>query len=111
MSNKNENDMSSERSASSRQTLSENDMSDEELEDFEKKSEVREDVYDSLERFRLFLNNTRTEQMYHLKRSTKLGPQCPYYIKSKRLFEQNELEILKKELQSILTALDGLNKL
>ncbi len=87
---------------------SENEMSDQELEEYENKIEVKEDLYDDLERFRQFLNNTRVEQMYHLKRSTKLGPQCPYYIKSKRLFEEKELEILKKEFQSIL---DGLNKL
>lgn len=102
---KTENDMSSELASKHRTSKSENEMSDEELEEFENKTRVNEDIYDDLERFRLFLNNTRIEQMFHLKRSTKLGPQCPYYIKSKKLFEEKEKEVLIKELESVLSKL------
>lgn len=80
-------------------------MSDEELEEHENKTKITEDVFDNLERFRLFLNNTRLEQMYHLKRSSKLGPSCPYYIKSKKLFIERELDSLQQELNNILEEL------
>lgn len=55
---------------------SENDMTDEELEAHEKQTEVKEDMFDELDKLRKLLNSSRIEQMYVIKRSTTLGPQC-----------------------------------
>jgi hypothetical protein len=77
-------------------TKSENEMTDEELQQFEESTKVVEDVYDKLETLRKKLNDSRIEQMYVIKRSSKLGPTCPYYKKAKRLYlqEGQHVEIL-----------------
>lgn len=73
----------------------ENDMTDEELEALEEKRKVIEDKYDRLELLRRALNSSHLEKMYVIKRSTALGPTCPYYLKARRLFiEGQEAEIL-----------------
>lgn len=89
---------------------SENDMTDDELEEWDAETRVTEDVLDKLEELRRFLNLSRVEQMYHIKRSTKLGPMCPYYKKARNLFLKNELPTLKSLLSTIEPSeLDKLN--
>ncbi len=75
----------------------ENEMTDQELEDLEnlRQEALLVDKWDKLELLRRLLNKSRTEQMYEIKRSSKLGRTCPYYRKSNRLFiEQEQQEIL-----------------
>lgn len=81
--------------------MSENDLSDEELEALEESTKVVEDTFDRLELLRKKLNDSRVEQMYVIKRSTNLGPQCPYYKKAKRLFEEEQLADIRNLLNSI----------
>jgi hypothetical protein len=81
---------------------SENDMTDEELAEFEEATRVVEDRLDKLELLRQSLNKSRTEMMYGLKRGTKLGPLCPYYLKARRLFEQEQQAELLKQIRAVL---------
>jgi hypothetical protein len=80
----------------------ENDLTDEELESLEEQRKVVEDRYDRLELLRRALNSTHLEKMFVIKRSTAMGPTCPYYLKARRLFlEKEEAETLSL-LESIL---------
>jgi hypothetical protein len=81
---------------------SENDMTDEELERHEKQTEVKQDRWDDLDKLRKLLNSSRVEQMYVLKRTTSLGPLCPYFIKSKRLFQEQEEKQILSMMEQIL---------
>lgn len=82
--------------------MNENELSDEELEALEEKRKVVEDKYDRLDTLRKLLDSSHLEKMYVIKRSTALGPTCPYYLKARRLFiEQQEAEILSL-LESVL---------
>ena len=85
-------------------------MSDEELEAHEAITsspfgEGTEDTLDRLELFRRELNNSRLEQMYIIKRATKLGSACPYYKKSRRLFEEQQKANIIFQLKQILQEL------
>jgi hypothetical protein len=81
---------------------SENDMNDQELEEFEKSTKIVQDRLDRLELIRRALNSSRVEQIYSIKRSSNLGPQCPYYKKARRLFEENQQVALLQSFHDIL---------
>lgn len=81
---------------------SENDMTDEELSEYEKLTAVVEDRLDRLELLRKSLNDSRVEQTYVIKRSSKLGPLCPYYLKAKRLLEQDQLKNLVDQMKALV---------
>jgi predicted GNAT family acetyltransferase len=85
----------------------ENDMTDHELEEFEQATRVIEDKFDRLELLRQSLNKSRTEMMYGLKRGTKLGPLCPYYLKARRLFEQEQQAELLNQIRAILAEFEA----
>ena len=84
----------------------ENEMDDQELKEFEKQTQVVEDKWDKLEQLRLLLNNSRVQQMYVIKRSSKLGPTCPYYRKSLRLFEEQEAAPILSLLRDLVKELE-----
>lgn len=84
-------------------TKTENDMSDEELEAHEQATAVVEDKWDRLELLRRELNSSRVEQMYVIKRSTKLGPTCPYYLKAHRLFIQDQQKQILEKLRLLVS--------
>jgi len=89
-------------------------MTPSELEDWEAYLEDQETVHattawDTLNSFRELLNNSHLEAMYFIKKQSKLGNQCPYYLKAKLLFNRDEraailslLDQFRKELQEEL---------
>jgi predicted GNAT family acetyltransferase len=82
--------------------MNENDLTDEELEEFENKTRVVEDKWDRLDMFRKLLNSSHLEKMYAIKRAQKLGPSCPYYKKAKRLFQEEQEENIVQKMKSLL---------
>lgn len=80
-------------------------LTDQEWEDMlEDDAEIHAlDHWDTLELLRKALNSSHIEAMHHLKKHSKYGKHCPYYIKAKTLFE-------KLESADILSLLDKLNK-
>lgn len=76
-------------------TKTENDLTDEELEELENKRQVFVDTFDKLDILRGALNSSHVEKMYVIKRSTALGPTCPYYLKARRLFTEQQLKEIK----------------
>lgn len=81
---------------------SENDLTDEELEELEKITKVVEDKWDRLDIVRKLLNSSHLEKMYVIKRSQKLGPICPYYKKAKRLFVDTQQDLIIQKLREVL---------
>lgn len=82
--------------------MNENEMNDEELEAHEKKTAIEEDKWDRLELFRRVLDESRLEMMYTLKRSTKLGPECPYYKLAMRKFREDQEREIVRLLQELI---------
>jgi hypothetical protein len=82
--------------------MDENQMSDQELEEYEQAKKVVEDRLDRLENLRKSLCNSRVEATWGIKRGTSLGALCPYYLKSRRLLEEQELPALLAEMRSLL---------
>lgn len=85
---------------------SENEMTDEELDQHEHAVTITEDVWDRLELLRRILNSSHLEKMYHLKRGTTLGPACPYYKKALRLFDENQKQQIVDQLRNLLKELE-----
>lgn len=82
--------------------MNENDMTDEELAAHEEATKVVEDRWDRLDKFRKLLNSSRLEQMYVIKRSQRLGPLCPYYKTSLRLFQRDQEQQILEEMKRVL---------
>ena len=80
----------------------ENEMTDEELEEWERQTRIEEDRLDKLELLRRALNDSRVEQMYVIKRASKLGNTCPYYIKARELFTKDQQAEILSLLVSII---------
>lgn len=59
------------------------------------------DAWDTLEEVRKLLNSSRIEAMAMIKKQSRFGDQCPYYLKAKLLFTRDEAG-------EILTLLDKL---
>jgi len=78
------------------------DLSDEDweeiLEDHAEKHKT--DSWDTLEQIRKLLNNSQLEAMSMIKKSSRFGSKCPYYIKSKKIFYRDSaaeiLSLLEK---------------
>ena len=87
-------------------------MSPSELEDWKTLLEETEelhrlDTFDKLETLRELLNSSQVEAMHFLKKQSRFGKQCPYYVKAKFLFNRDDratilslLEQLDSELRS-----------
>jgi hypothetical protein len=82
--------------------MNENDLTDEELDQLEKDTAIVEDRFDRLELFRRKLFDSRLQQMYIIKRSSALGPLCPYYKKASRLFQDSEMKEIIAEMRTLL---------
>jgi hypothetical protein len=81
--------------------MPENDLTDEELAQFEELTKVKEDLWDRLELLRRKLNESHLEKMYVIKRSSNLGPLCPYYRKALRLFLEQQRQEIEAAIFSI----------
>jgi hypothetical protein len=90
-------------------------MTPEELELWEDMIETSEDlrsldVWDDLETLRELLNNSQLEAMHFLKKQSKYGRACPYYLKAKVLFDRDSrarILSLLEEIQQKLKTEDG----
>lgn len=83
----------------------ENEMTDEELEQLEEAQKAEpskeEIALDLLEDLRKLLNNSRVEQMYVIKRASKLRSNCSYYKAARKLFIKDELTKISLLLETI----------
>ena len=75
-------------------------ISDEDWEDLlEEHAELHPtDNWDTMEQIRLLLNSSKLQAMHMIKKQSRLGNQCPYYIKARTLFDRET----KAELFSLL---------
>lgn len=90
------------------------DMTQEERKKWEKltsehKRSHEKDVWDKLEELRLILNkDQRIEAMAHLKKSSRFGVDCTYYLKAKALFMRDNAGEFLPLLEQILEELKEL---
>lgn len=89
------------------ESKSENNMNDKELETFEERTRVVEDRLDRLELLRRELDSSHLEKMYVIKRSSNLGPLCPYYTKALRLWKEQQEKQLIEKLKTVLQEFDN----
>ena len=69
--------------------MNENDLTDSELEALENKTAVLEDKWDRLDTLRKMMNASHLEKMFILKSTSNYGPECSYYKKAKKLFQEH----------------------
>lgn len=81
------------------------EMTEEELEKWEELIENlnHSDAWDTLEALRVALNSSHIEAMHHIKKQSRFGPYCHYYLKAKKLFYRDQAA-------GILALLDQVNK-
>jgi len=82
-------------------------MTDEELEAYDESCKVVEDKYDRLDMVRKLLNASHLDKTYVIKRSTNLGPNCPYYKKALRLFKEDQQKVILDKMRAVLAEFDN----
>jgi heme-degrading monooxygenase HmoA len=61
--------------------------------------------WDTLEDIRQFLNSSKIEAMHYIKKQSRYGINCPYYLKAKALFERDEAQHFFTLLEQFLKEL------
>ena len=91
------------------------EMSREELEQWEDFLEDQEtlhalDVWDDLETLRKLLNESQLEAMHFLKKQSRFGKQCPYYLKARIVFERDSRAAILSLLDKIREGIEAETK-
>jgi len=60
------------------------------------------DCFDTLEELRKLLNSSKLEAMHMIKKQSRFGNQCPYYLKARSLFDRHERRDIFSLLEQFL---------